>query len=247
MKRLIRKTLRKMGWELTRFRPESSEWSQLVLMLHAHEVELVLDVGANAGQYAKNLRDAGFPGRIISFEPILEAHSQLCRAARGDSLWTVAERMAIGDWDGQTEIHVANNSVSSSLLPMLASHREAEPGSAFSATESVSIARLDSAAQQFLKNDSSLFIKIDVQGSEKKVLDGAPKLLEQAVGLQIEVSLVPLYEGGTLFLPMTEYLLSSGFDLWGLIPGFVDRRNGRLLQGDLIAFRRSVASAAVTI
>jgi FkbM family methyltransferase len=216
-------------------------------MLHAHQVDLVLDVGANTGQYAKNLRDAGFPGRIISFEPIAEAHSQLCRAARSDSLWTVAERTAIGDWDGQTEIHVADNSVSSSLLPMLASHRAAEPESAFSATESVYIARLDNAAAQFLKNDISVFIKIDVQGFEKKVLDGAPKLLERTVGLQIEVSFMPLYEGGTLFQPMTDYLLSSGFDLWGLVPGFVDRRNGRLLQADLIVFRRPVASAAATI
>lgn len=247
MKRLIRKTLRNMGWELTRFRPESSEWAQLILMLQAHEVDVVLDVGANTGQYAMNLRDAGFAGRIISFEPILQAHSQLCRAARGDSLWMVAERMAIGDWDGQTEIHVANNSVSSSLLPMLASHRAAEPRSAFSATEIVPISRLDSAAVQFLKNDSSIFIKIDVQGFEKKVLDGAPKLLERTVGLQIEVSLTPLYEGETLFQPMTEYLRASEFDLWGLIPGFVDRRNGRLLQTDLVAFRRQVVSGAAKL
>jgi len=238
LKRLVRKALRKAGWELTRFRPESCEWARLKCMLSAHGVGTVLDVGANTGQYAKNLRDAGFKGRIVSFEPTSEAHSQLCRVARSDSMWTVAERMAIGDWDGRTQIHVANNSVSSSLLPMLASHRAAAPESGFVATEAVSIARLDSIAPRFLQDDKSIFIKIDVQGFEKKVLEGAPKLLQRTVGLQIELSLTPLYDGETLFQPMVEYLCAMDFDLWGLIPGFIDKRNGRLLQVDGIFFQR---------
>ncbi len=237
-KRLVRKALRKVGWELTRFRPESCQWARLKCVLSAHEVDTVLDVGANTGQYAISLRDAGFKGRIVSFEPTSEAHSQLCRVARNDSLWTVAERMAIGDWDGQTQIHVANNSVSSSLLPMLASHRAAAPESGFVATEAVPIARLDSIAPRFLKNDKSIFIKIDVQGFEKKVLEGAPKLLERTVGLQLELSLAPLYEGETLFQPMVEYLRAIDFELWGLSPGFVDKRNGRLLQVDAVFFQR---------
>jgi len=153
--------------------------------------------------------------------------------------------MAIGDWDGQTEIHVANNSVSSSLLPMLDSHRAAEPGSGFVATEAVPIARLDSIAPRFLKNDKPIFIKIDVQGFEKKVLEGAPKLLERTVGLQLELSLTPLYEGETLFQPMVECLCAIDFDLWALIPGFVDKRNGRLLQVDGIFFHRKNGEQSV--
>lgn len=240
MKRLVRKALRRVGWELARFRPESCEWAQLMCMLSAHGVDTVLDVGANTGQYAKNLRDAGFKGRIVSFEPTSGAHSQLCRVARNDPLWTVAERTAIGDWDGQTQIHVANNSVSSSLLPMLASLRAAAPESGFVATEAVPVARLDSVAVRFLKDDKSTFIKIDVQGFEKKVLEGASNLLKRTVGLQLELSLTPLYEGEMLFQPMLEYLRTIDFELWALIPVFVDRRNGRLLQVDAVFFRRKV-------
>jgi FkbM family methyltransferase len=238
MKRMIRKTLRKMGWELTRFRPESSEWARLVRMLSAHGVSAVLDVGANTGQYAKNLRDAGFSGQIVSFEPVLEAHKQLCTAARNDPLWTIAERMAIGDRDGGAEIHVAANLASSSLLPMLDSHLGADPGSGFNDSQSVPMARLDTVGNQCLKNGEFIFIKIDVQGFEKKVLDGAPMLLQRAVGLQLELSLTPLYEGETLFQPMLEYLRESQFDLWALVPGFVDNRNGRLLQVDGVFFKR---------
>jgi FkbM family methyltransferase len=238
MKRLIRKTVRGMGLELTRFRPESSEWARLVRMLLAHGVNTVLDVGANTGQYAKNLRDAGFSGRIISFEPVSEAHSQLCRAARSDSLWTVAERMAIGDIDGRTDIHVAGNLASSSVLPMLDSHRAAEPSSGYVTTEAVPMARLDSLADRFLKNGESFFIKVDVQGFESKVLDGASMLLKRGVGLQLELSLTPLYEGEMLFQPMLDRLSESNFDLWSLVPGFVDNRTGRLLQVDGVFFRR---------
>jgi len=238
MRRLVRKALRKVGWELTRFRPELCEWARLKCMLSTHGVDTVLDVGANKGQYAKNLRDAGFTGRIVSFEPLLEAHSQLCRIARRDSLWTVAERVAIGDRDGQTEIHVANNSVSSSLMRMLASHRAADPESVLVATETVPIARLDSIAPRFLKNDKPIFIKIDVQGFEKKVIDGAPELLSRTVGLQLELSLTPLYEGETLFQSMVECLQAIDFDLWALYPGFVDKRNGRLLQVEGVFIHR---------
>jgi FkbM family methyltransferase len=238
MKRLVRKTLRKMGWELTRFQQESSEWARLARMLSVHGVSTVLDVGANKGQYAKNLRDIGFAGRIVSFEPVQKAYTELCRSARHDSLWTVAERMAIGDKDEQAEIYVANNLESSSLLPMLASHRAADPNSGFVANETVPVARLDSVAGRFLGSDESFFIKIDVQGFENKVLDGAPMLLKRAVGLQVELSLVLLYDGEALFQSMIERLGESRFELWSLMPGFVDNRTGRLLQVDGIFFRR---------
>jgi len=238
MKRLVRKAIRRVGWELTRFRPESSEWARLKTMLSAHGVDTVLDVGANTGQYAKNLRDAGFKGKIVSFEPTSEAHARLCRAARHDPLWTVAERTAVGDVDGQTQIQVAGNSVSSSLLPMLASHRAADPNSGYLTAEDVPIATLDSIAPRFLKGDELIFVKIDVQGYEKKVLAGAPTLLGRTVGLQLELSFMPLYEGETLFQPVVEYLGARDFELWGLTPGFVNKSNGRLLQADAVFFRR---------
>jgi hypothetical protein len=121
---------------------------------------------------------------------------------------------------------------------MLDSHLGADPGSGFNDSQSVPMARLDTVGNQCLKNGEFIFIKIDVQGFEKKVLDGAPMLLQRAVGLQLELSLTPLYEGETLFQPMLEYLRESQFDLWALVPGFVDNRNGRLLQVDGVFFKR---------
>ncbi|HEY2461742.1 MAG TPA: FkbM family methyltransferase [Candidatus Acidoferrum sp.] len=238
MKRLLRKSLRKAGLELTRFRPQASEWAQLKQMLSVHDVRTVFDIGANTGQYASSLRDSGFQGKIVSFEPVLEAHTHLSRAADKDPLWNVPERMAIGDREGRVEIHVSENLVSSSTLPMLNAHRDAAPRSHFIASEMVPIRRLDDVAEVFLGDDEEFFIKVDVQGAESQVLDGAPHLLKRAAGLQLELSLVSLYEGEALFEPMLERLRDSNFDLWSLVPGFIDDRNGRLLQCDGIFFRR---------
>jgi FkbM family methyltransferase len=238
MKRLIRKTVRNMGWELTRFRPETSNWARLVRMLSIHGVNTVLDIGANTGQYAKNLRDAGFEGKIVSFEPLLEAHSQLCRAARNDPLWTIAERMAIGDRDGYAEIHVGHNSVFSSFLPTLDALRDADPDCGFVEKQTVPIARLDSVANRFIDRGKSFFVKVDVQGFESKVLDGAPELLNHAVGLQLELPLVEVYEGVVLFQSFLERINNLDFDLWSLIPGFVDIKTGRLFEVDGVFFKR---------
>ena len=51
-------------------------------MLAAHNVNLVFDVGANTGQFAKAIRGDGFNGRIVSFEPLIAAHEQLVASSK---------------------------------------------------------------------------------------------------------------------------------------------------------------------
>jgi FkbM family methyltransferase len=88
-------------------------------VLVQHRIDLLFDVGANTGQFAMQVREQGFAGRIVSFEPLPEAHAGLVRNARGDAKWIVHERVALGAAPGDVRINVAANSVSSSILPML--------------------------------------------------------------------------------------------------------------------------------
>jgi FkbM family methyltransferase len=206
-------------------------------LLAVHDINVVLDVGANTGQFARNLRDAGFKGRIVSFEPSELAHSKLLKAAKMDPQWTVAPRGAIGDHDGKVTINISRNSVSSSLLPMLATHLAAEPESCYVGTEEVELHRLDTIAADFASDHDHTFLKLDVQGFEYEVLQGAPCLLKRICGIQLELSLVPLYQGQQLFDPMLHWLQELGFELWSLVPSFVDWNTGRLLQADGIFFR----------
>ena len=237
IKELIKKTARNLGFGLYRIAPGTNQSLQLVKALNRFDVDLVLDVGANIGQFALDLRVFGFSGVIVSFEPLSSAHFLLSSAAMCDDRWKVHPRCAIGDYDGESEINVSGNSVSSSLLPMLKAHSSAAKDSAYTHAEIVQIVKLDSIAPSYLKDASRVFLKIDTQGFESKVLDGAKKTIPNIVGIICELSLVPLYEGQCLWREMVRQIEELGFTLWSIQPGFVDARDGRTLQFDAIFFR----------
>lgn len=237
MKSLAKKLVRRLGFDIRRYSPSTSEAAQLLRMLSAHRVNLVFDVGANAGQYGHHLREAGYNGQIVSFEPVLAAWEELRKQSRNDSSWTVAPRVAVGDDDGEVEINVSANSFSSSILGMLDAHSNAAPDSQFVRKEVTPLCRLDTVASRYLKADSVVFLKVDTQGYEDRVLRGAQNLLGSIVGLQLELSLVPLYEGQRLFEDLFKQLRDLDFSLWAMSPVFADPQSGRLLQLDATFFR----------
>ena len=209
-----------------------------VKQLQSRQVNVVFDVGANAGQYAAGLRRAAYKGRIVSFEPLSEPFSVVERKASTDSLWD-CHRYALGDVDGTISINVAGNAgQSSSVLPMLKSHQNALPSANYIGTEEVPIHRLDSLAPRILRPTDVSFLKIDVQGFEKQVLAGSRSTVnDRCVGMQLELSFLPLYEGGMLIREALDLVYSLGFTLTGLLPCFTDLHSGRMLQADGIFFR----------
>lgn len=238
LRRLIRRALRHCGADVVRWRPQSSPEAALAKALIYQGIDSVLDVGANEGQYGKYLRELGFNGRIISFEPLPIPHARLRALARKDPMWVVAPRMAMGDRAGQVQINVASNGgASSSIFPMLATHKRAAPEVAYVASETVSMSRLDGVAATFLSDAKRIFIKVDVQGFESAVLKGATEILPRTIGAEIEISFVPLYEGQTLFLELTQWMQAQGFEIWGIIPAFADNSTGQVLQADVVFFK----------
>jgi FkbM family methyltransferase len=200
-------------------------------------VNLVLDVGANVGQFASGLRRSGYRGRMLSFEPLAQAHARLLDAARDDPDWEIAPRIAIGEQEGEIELHVSGNSVSSSVLEMLGTHSDSAPASRYVASERVRIGTLDDMARDALGPGVVPFLKIDTQGYEDKVLNGARDTLARVRGVQLELSFVPLYEGQQLAGPLMERLHALGFVEWAIRPGFCDPVSGRMLQVDAVLFR----------
>lgn len=244
--RKLRSLLRKVGVEINRRTIHNSTDVQLEQLLRHCGIDLVLDVGANTGQYGAELRAHGYAGRIVSFEPLAAAHAALRRAARGSTGWAIAPRMALGDADGEIEIHVAGNSVSSSILDMLPAHERAAPGSAYVAREKVALRRLDGVAGDYLAGARKVLLKIDVQGYEDRVLGGAAGVLDRITALQTELSLVALYAGQPLFDEMRARIEALGFELFAIFPGYVDERTGQTLQLDGFFLRRGVAGASVS-
>lgn len=205
-------------------------------------VDTVLDVGANIGQYAAALRSTGFAGRIISFEPLGDAYAQLAHRAAKDPKWTVAHT-AVGAEPGTLEIHIAANSHSSSVLPMNDAHLDAAPHSRTVGSESVPVTTIaDVVAAHEIVPDRTL-LKIDTQGYEKPVLDGAGELLAQFALVQLELSFVPLYDGQALYPELVERLGALGFEWYGVDAAFVDPRTGRMLQVDGLFARSALLNS----
>ncbi|KUI15630.1 FkbM family methyltransferase [Mycobacterium lehmannii] len=224
--------------ELSRSYSERQWKRQFAEQLISQEVNVVFDVGANSGQYAIGLRKAGYKGRIVSFEPLSSPFSVLEERASGDRLWE-CRKWALGDTDGTITINVAGNAAqSSSALPMLQRHQDAYPPANYVGMEEAPIRRLDTIAPELMHGAENAFLKIDVQGFEKHVLAGGKSMInDRCVGMQLELSFVPLYEGAMLIPETLDLVYSAGFKLMGLLPCFVDPRNGQMLQADGIFFR----------
>lgn len=229
---------RGVAFEVPRRLSERAWKRQFVNQLKSRQVDAVLDVGANSGQYAAGLRKAGYKGRVVSFEPLAGPFCALQNRAENDPLWD-CRRHALGDVDGTISINVAGNAgESSSVLPMLKSHQDVFPAANYVGTEEVPIRRLDGVVPEILRPADRIFLKIDVQGFEKQVLAGSKSTVaDRCIGIQLELSFLPLYEGGMLIREALDLAYSSGFTLTGMLPCFTDIRNGRMLQADGIFFR----------
>jgi FkbM family methyltransferase len=236
--RLLQRAARRLGYDLTPRRKARPHEAQLAAVLERFQISCVLDVGANVGQYGAMLREQGFRGGIVSFEPLADAHATLTRRAACDARWQVAPRTAIGDRDGEVELQVSAESDMSSILPQSELLRQVSPSSTVLRREPVPLARLESAAQPYLTAGDRIFLKIDTQGFEPQVLAGAGGLMARLCGLQLEMSLVPCYEGETGFRAMLDTLAAAGFEPYLFIPGYFERKLGRQLQLDGVFMRQ---------
>jgi FkbM family methyltransferase len=228
----LKSVLRKLGYDLISYGALEHSLGRRGKMMRALGINTVLDVGANIGQYAKELRNhMKFNGRIVSFEPLSSEFEILFNESREDDSWDVFN-YALGATDGNEVIHVAGNSQSSSILEMMERHENSAPESSYIDSQQISVFRLDSIFESICSYEERSFLKIDVQGYEEKVLEGAVNTLSQIPMLQVEMSLVPLYQGELLMPEMIELLRSYGYILVGMEPGFSDGENGQLLQVD---------------
>jgi FkbM family methyltransferase len=193
-------------------------------------------VGAGIGQFAGWLRREGYAGRIVSFEPVGEAFSELEQRAAADPAWTCVN-FGLAERDGDAVVNVAGNLWSSSLLPMTREHEAAAPASAYLGTERVRLARLDSL--EVIRPEDRAYLKIDVQGAEGAVLDGAVGVFDRVVAAELELSLAELYEGQELLPALRERMHSEGFVLvWLGESVFRDPISDEILAVDGIFVRR---------
>lgn len=231
----INDLLRKFGVQLSAYGPSSPTF-QLRRAITDPRVAVLIDAGANTGQYAKSVRKLRKDLVIHSFEPQARAFAALRVAAAGDKAWHV-NHLGLGSEAASVAMNVSENDQCSSLLSVGDIHLAAAPESKVVGTEVVQIETLDTLMQNELRQK---FLKIDCQGFEAEIVKGAKEVLKSTLYVQMEASLVPLYDGAPTMAQLLDQMADRGFELITMVPGFSDRTNARLLQVDLVFLNRGI-------
>jgi FkbM family methyltransferase len=233
--RLTRQLVRSLGYDVVRF-PRESHRDHLQAVLSRFEIDSVLDVGAHRGAFVHLVREAGYKGFIASFEPVAESFAVLHAASTKDPRWEV-HRLALGSEAGIAPLNVSRDSRFSSFRAGSAYAGEFFPESVAEDRREVQVARLDAIFGQVLPlPEPRAFLKLDTQGWDFEVLDGATGCLGAVRAMQIEVAVKPLYEGVPTHLDALPRLQELGFELSGIFP--VVRDSGlRIVELDCVLVR----------
>lgn len=240
LKIYIKRFVQRFGFDIIQFNARSSPVARRMKLFQYFEIGCVLDVGASIGGYGAELRSTGYDQRIISFEPSSDAFRILEARASRDALWDTVQ-LALGKDSGEATLNLSHNLESNSILRIKDRHTKAYPKAAYVGHEVVSVDTLDHVFDRYCTTDTPILLKIDAQGYEHQVLLGAAASLAHIRGVQVELSLEPMYEDETPFLEIITYLQAHNFSLMSLQPVIDDPVTGQLLQVDGLFFRPSTA------
>jgi FkbM family methyltransferase len=230
-KKLINNCLNLFGLELRRIpRSEINKY----LWLQRLNIQTILDIGANTGQFALEINKYLPDAIIFSFEPLRKEYDQLIKNTKKIRR-SKAFNIALGDTNGKTIIHRHNFSPASSLLKVSNMSMEAYPYLGRSNEEVIEIKRLDDfivSDEYFLEPE--ILIKMDVQGFEDRVIKGGEKTFKLAKVIISEISFQELYEGQQFFDGIYNQVINLGFYLKGIVGPELNPNDGLPLYADAI-------------
>lgn len=231
-----RRARRRMGMVQKRV-SEYLAREQLAWVLRATETNLVLDVGGNVGRFGRTLRSLGYDGRIVSFEPVASVLAELQEAAAGDPGWSVLP-LALGAHDGTARINSVEGPLSS-MLPASDFGREWHEDLRAMTSDEITIRRLDSVLPELTEGMGAVraYLKMDTQGFDLQVFEGAAGVLDSVVAMQSEVACVPIYEGMPRLPEQMAIYEAAGFEAVGMYPVSRDRPTLRVIEFDLLMVR----------
>lgn len=217
---------------------------QLADVLSRHAIDIVLDVGANEGQFARDLYASGYAGRVVSFEPQASLHASLAAAAARQPGWTLAPPVALGAQEGEARLNTFNRSDMSSLLPPSPTMASAVPKLRAASDLATLVRPLDALFAGYVPPEGRALLKIDTQGYEREVLAGAQASLPKVVGVLLELAVTSIYEGQPHYLELLKALEAEGFALWLLSPGYYSKPIGRMIDFDALLLNKALLREA---
>lgn len=235
VERSKRKFIAKTGifFTLKKLSASTSDDLALVKILNNFHFDKVLDVGANIGQFAESLLDFGYKGKIVSFEPTSVVYPTLVKKSQKYSNWQIAEKMAIGNTDGEIEMNISEDPLFNSVKEINSEYTNYNKASGKKSIEKVRIAKMDSIWDEYVEKQERVFLKIDTQGFEKEVLEGASNILAKVSGIKIEMPLQPIYDNVEWdIFELMQFFKSKGFTCVGISKVAVNQKSGVVHEVD---------------
>jgi FkbM family methyltransferase len=215
-------------------------YSVLGDLLKKLAINCVLDVGANRGQYGMELRQLGYRGWILSFEPIKTNFDVLEDIAKRNGPWRVFQ-YALGATNGKSAINVMERTVFSSFLTPKEDSQTRFPWNRVKRRDEVEIRRLDNILETCLFGIESprIYLKMDTQGFDLEVMRGAESTLSIVLALQTEVSFRKIYMAMPGFIESLQEFQTRGFDVVDFLPVTSEGDGLCAIEMDCIMARRS--------
>lgn len=235
--RALRRRLRAAGYDVVRLRDVHSLGEHLRVLFAQREIDCIVDVGALQGDYGSFVRELGYQGPIVSFEPAPASYAALARNCAADDSWT-AYQFALGSRNEVRELNVTRSADFSSFLER--TDYSAETFGAHSQVETrapVEVKRLDDIFDECVPADARrILLKTDTQGWDLEVIEGARGCLPRVVALQFEVSVNPIYHRMPGYLDALQTVAEFGFALSDLVPVVRDGRH-HVVEFDCVMVR----------
>jgi FkbM family methyltransferase len=214
---------------------------RIATLLDRYQINVVIDVGANEGQFASELRRMGYQGKIISFEPISSVFEKLTIVASTDREWDVYN-LALGKENSQQTIYIANDSAFSSLLKSNDwCEQEFGDESVGKREETVNVRRLEEVLPEIIENldRARIYLKMDTQGYDLEVFMGLGEMDKQVLALQSEMSVVPIYQGMPHLTASISFFEQAGFGIAGMYPVSTEKLALRVVEFDCLMVRNA--------
>ncbi len=226
MKRLMSNVAGRLGFEVRRIdrRPTMAGALQQARRAGLAPAS-VMDIGAGWGEFTEICQTVFPAARYLAVEPLEEyrsAQDALLRKCQGVSFVTAAAAAK----PGTVTLHVHPDLVGSSL------YQELDLGGANGVPRVVRAVTLDNLAAEFGLARPFL-LKLDVQGAELDVLEGAKTILPAAEYVLLEVSLFHFFEGGLVLADVVDFMQSHGLVAYDVIGPQYRPLDGALSQLDI--------------
>jgi len=224
MKKFVRKIINLLGYEIKKKRKN---------FFLKNKIDLIIDVGAHRGEFAFNILNENFQGKIISFEPQSQIYKALLKNSIKFNNWHVHERCGIGKTNKNLILNIMNETTCSSFFVPTKNLLSIDPNAKIIKKEKTKIFSLNNLFSKNYKIKKKTFLKIDTQGYDRFVIDGASKILKKILYVQMELAIEPLYKNETKYERMIQYMEKRGFIIWNL-GGVIENLEGKSMSFDII-------------